>query len=71
MLSVQDAQHIVLSHAHRLERITVPLQQALGGILAEDLTAPDPLPPYPASTKVPASLELLTTGLVKVPFSCN
>ncbi|CAM6129634.1 unnamed protein product [Calypogeia fissa] len=51
MLSVQDALHIVLSHAPRLAPISVPLQQALGSILAEDLTAPDPLPPYPASVK--------------------
>lgn len=51
MLSVHDALHMVLSHAPRLPPITIPLQQALGSTLAEDLTAPDPLPPYPASTK--------------------
>jgi gephyrin len=52
MLSVQDALHIVLSHAHLLQPVSVSLRQALGRILAEDLTAPDPLPPYPASVKV-------------------
>ncbi|KAG6557815.1 hypothetical protein Mapa_000582 [Marchantia paleacea] len=51
MLSVHDALHIVLSVSHRLEPVSVPLHQALGATLAEDLTAPDPLPPYPASIK--------------------
>ncbi|OAE30164.1 hypothetical protein AXG93_4295s1190 [Marchantia polymorpha subsp. ruderalis] len=51
MLSVHDALHMVLSVARRLEPVSVPLHRALGCTLAEDLTAPDPLPPYPASIK--------------------
>eukprot|EP00250_Pteridium_aquilinum_P007913 c17529_g1_i2 orf=103-2175(+) len=51
MLSVADATRIVLSISKRLNPITLPLNQALGLVLAEDLAAPDPLPPYPASIK--------------------
>ncbi|XP_042520449.1 molybdopterin biosynthesis protein CNX1 [Macadamia integrifolia] len=51
MIPVTDALEIVLSTAQRLEPIAVPLQDALGKILAEDIQAPDPLPPYRASIK--------------------
>lgn len=51
MLSVEDATHIVLSITKCLEPVTVQLHEALGLILATDLHAPDPLPPYPASVK--------------------
>ncbi|CAH9133205.1 unnamed protein product [Cuscuta epithymum] len=51
MVSPDEALQIVLSAAHRLPPVTLPLHQALGRILAEDITAPDPLPPYPASIK--------------------
>lgn len=51
MIPVADATHIVLSVAQRLNPISLALHQALGLVLAEDLTAPDPLPPYPASIK--------------------
>lgn len=51
MISVDDALETVLSVARRLEPVTVPLHEALGRILAEEIRAPDPLPPYPASVK--------------------
>ncbi|GLJ08275.1 hypothetical protein SUGI_0085410 [Cryptomeria japonica] len=51
MISVEDAVNLVLSITKRLEPVTVPLHEALGLILATDLQAPDPLPPYPASMK--------------------
>ncbi|KAL4193081.1 hypothetical protein AMTRI_Chr06g175130 [Amborella trichopoda] len=51
MLSIEDATHIVLSRAQGLEPSTVPLPEALGLILAEDIKAPDPLPPFRASIK--------------------
>ncbi|XP_043716434.1 molybdopterin biosynthesis protein CNX1 [Telopea speciosissima] len=51
MIPVNDALEIVLSTAQRLEPITVPLQDAFGKILAEDIRASDPLPPYRASVK--------------------
>ncbi|VFQ94075.1 unnamed protein product [Cuscuta campestris] len=50
-VSSDEALQIVLSAARRLPPVTVSLHQALGRILAEDITAPDPLPPYPASIK--------------------
>ncbi|RAL45935.1 hypothetical protein DM860_006089 [Cuscuta australis] len=50
-ISSDEALQIVLSAARRLPPVTVSLHQALGRILAEDITAPDPLPPYPASIK--------------------
>lgn len=49
MISTEDALQIVLSVAQRLSPVTVPLHDALGKVLAEDVYAPDPLPPYPAS----------------------
>ncbi|XP_050223196.1 molybdopterin biosynthesis protein CNX1-like [Mercurialis annua] len=51
MISVEEALATVLKVAERLQPITVPLHDALGKVLAEDVLAPDPLPPYPASIK--------------------
>ncbi|KAL4612066.1 hypothetical protein ACB092_08G171900 [Castanea dentata] len=51
MVSADEALQIVLSVAQRLPPVTVPLLDALGKVLAEDIRAPDPLPPYPASVK--------------------
>lgn len=52
MISVNEALQIVLKVAQRLAPVTVPLHEALGKVLAEDIRASDPLPPYPASIKV-------------------
>ncbi|XP_057782155.1 molybdopterin biosynthesis protein CNX1 [Salvia miltiorrhiza] len=51
ILSVEEAAEIVLSVAQRLPPVTVSLHHALGKILAQDASAPDPHPPYPASIK--------------------
>ncbi|XP_074556443.1 molybdopterin biosynthesis protein CNX1 isoform X1 [Curcuma longa] len=51
MLSVEEALRIVLGAAERLPPVSVPLHEALGLVLAEDVCAPDPLPPYRASIK--------------------
>lgn len=51
MLSVQEAVEIVLTVAKRLPSVSVPIHEALGKVLAQDVTARDPLPPYPASIK--------------------
>lgn len=51
MISAEDALATVLTVAQRLPPITLPLHDALGKVLAEDIRAPDPLPPYPASIK--------------------
>ncbi|XP_038715662.1 molybdopterin biosynthesis protein CNX1 isoform X2 [Tripterygium wilfordii] len=51
MISPEEALEIVLRVAQRLPPVTVPLHEALGMVLAEDIRAPDPLPPYRASVK--------------------
>ncbi|XWS28464.1 hypothetical protein CRYUN_Cryun25bG0071900 [Craigia yunnanensis] len=51
MISADEALQIVLSVAQKLPPVTVPLHQALVKVLAQDIRAPDPLPPYPASIK--------------------
>ncbi|XP_072970141.1 molybdopterin biosynthesis protein CNX1 [Typha angustifolia] len=51
MIPVDEALRIVLSVAKRLDPVTVPLHDAPGHVLAEDVRAPDPLPPYRASIK--------------------
>lgn len=52
MISAEQALETVLKLTHRLPPVTVPLHDALGKVLAQDIRAPDPLPPYPASVKV-------------------
>jgi molybdopterin molybdotransferase len=49
MLRVEEAREVILRHApsRRVDRL--PLERALGLILAEDVTAPEPLPPFPRS----------------------
>lgn len=56
MLSVEEAVEIVLRVAQRLPPVTVSLHRALGKILAQDVVAPEPHPPYRASIKVSLSL---------------
>ncbi|XP_019460843.1 PREDICTED: molybdopterin biosynthesis protein CNX1 isoform X2 [Lupinus angustifolius] len=51
MFSVNDALKTVLNICERLPPITVSLHDALNKVLAQDILAPDPLPPYPASVK--------------------
>ncbi|XP_002975554.2 molybdopterin biosynthesis protein CNX1 isoform X1 [Selaginella moellendorffii] len=51
MVSVAEAVSLALSVAARREPVEIELLQALGLVLAEDLQASDPLPPYPASVK--------------------
>jgi gephyrin len=51
MIPVPQAQETVLAHAQPLAPVTVPLSGAQGLILAEDVTAAAPLPPFPAAVK--------------------
>ncbi|CAI0452373.1 unnamed protein product, partial [Linum tenue] len=51
MISAEEALQIVLGAAQRLSPTVVPIHEALGKVLAEDIRARDPLPPYPASIK--------------------
>lgn len=46
----QEAWEIISRHLRRLEAESVPLMQAAGRILAEDILAPEDFPPFAAST---------------------
>ena len=52
MISIPEAQRIVLQHTQVTQPREVGLQDALGRVLAHDVHAQEPLPPFPASIKV-------------------
>ncbi|KAF3336319.1 molybdopterin biosynthesis protein CNX1 isoform X1 [Carex littledalei] len=51
MIPVEEALQTVLRVANRLDTVAVSLSDALGHVLAEDVLALEPLPPFPASIK--------------------
>jgi gephyrin len=51
MLAVPTALEIVLEHAKPLAAVVVPVAQAVQHVLAADVAAADPLPPFPAAMK--------------------
>lgn len=52
LLSVEEAQSLVAAHANLdVTSVNVNFSAALGFVLAEDVVALDPLPPFPASIK--------------------
>lgn len=51
MLSVEDALDVTLAQAHTPAPVHRPLSEVRGAILAADIAAREPLPPFPASTK--------------------
>ncbi len=50
MLSVEEALEVTLAQASRLPPVTRRLSRVRGAILAADVAAHEPLPPFPAST---------------------
>lgn len=52
MLTVAEATEVVLKHTPLLSPILSGLSDCLGHVLAQDVLAPEPLPPFPASMKV-------------------
>lgn len=52
MISIPEAQGIVLQHTPVLEKEVIPLHAGVGRVLAETVTARDNLPPFPASIMV-------------------
>ncbi|HWI65475.1 MAG TPA: gephyrin-like molybdotransferase Glp [Symbiobacteriaceae bacterium] len=46
MLQVEEAREVILRHAPPRRVVRLPLEQALGLVLAENLTAQEPLPPF-------------------------
>ncbi|XP_078434389.1 molybdopterin biosynthesis CNX1 protein / molybdenum cofactor biosynthesis enzyme CNX1 (CNX1) [Wolffia australiana] len=51
MITAEEALCIVLGAARRLDPVILPIENALGRILAEDVRGREPLPPYRASVK--------------------
>lgn len=51
MLPVEEALQITLAQTELLAPVTLPLSESRGAILASDIAAREPLPPFPASTK--------------------
>ncbi|MEE9276609.1 MAG: gephyrin-like molybdotransferase Glp [bacterium] len=49
MISVEEAQETILSRIAPLGRVRVPLVEALGRVLDEEVIAPRPIPPWPNS----------------------
>lgn len=51
LIPVEEAQRIVLEHTRLLEPVKVPLTEALGRVLAENIRADEDMPPFAASAK--------------------
>ena len=51
-VSIPEAQQTILAETAALAQVSVPLAQATGKVLASDVIAREPLPPFPASIKV-------------------
>jgi len=51
LLPVPEAVDIILSHSLPLGECEVPRDEAVGLVLAQDIIADEPLPPFPASIK--------------------
>ncbi len=51
LVSIEHALTTILARSPVLPVIRVPLAQALGGVLAADVVAPAPVPPFPAAAK--------------------
>ncbi len=51
LLSVEEAKRIVRDQVRPLEVVEVPFDRAQGLVLAEDVRAAEPMPPFPASAK--------------------
>ncbi len=49
MIRVEEAREIVLQNAPARRVKRLPLEEALGCVVAQDLVAPEPLPPFPRS----------------------
>lgn len=58
MLTFEDARSTLLSFAHPLGAERIPIDHADGRVLAEDLVAPAPLPPFDSSAMDGIALDL-------------
>ncbi|RME85030.1 MAG: molybdopterin molybdenumtransferase MoeA [Caldilineae bacterium] len=51
LVSIDHALNTILAHSPLLDEETVPLEEALGRVLCQDVVAAMPVPPFPASAK--------------------
>ncbi|MDM8519941.1 molybdopterin molybdotransferase MoeA [Anaerolineales bacterium HSG6] len=49
MIPIEEALSLIERHVQRLPAISLPFEQTLGLVLAEDIVAVEPMPPFPAS----------------------
>ena len=71
MISIPEAQRIVLAESEALPSITASLSEAVGAILAEDVQAPENVPPFPASIKVITNLMSMTDLRLTLPLGLS
>lgn len=50
MISIEEALNIIQREVHPLPPVKLAFQEALGYVLAEDIFAAEPMPPFPASS---------------------
>ena len=50
IISIEDALAVIHQNVRRLPTISVALSTALDYVLAADVTAAEPMPPFPASS---------------------
>ena len=65
MITVKQAQEIILSHAKVLPAEEIKFNKGTSRILAENIVAKDPLPPFPASIKDGYAVKSSDQSLVK------
>ncbi len=65
MLPVPEALDIVLKHTTTMPSETISIADAFGRVLAHDVHAQEPVPPFPASIKVGGGL-----SMIGVPYGC-
>ena len=68
MISIADAQNLVEAHASRLPGISLPIQDALGMILAEPVVSPLDVPPFDQSA-MDGYAFLFGTGVRNEPYT--
>jgi hypothetical protein len=69
MILIPEAQRIVLEQIRPLGTEQVDISAALGRVLAATITAPDALPPFPASIKVHWAGALQDAGTCNIQFN--
>jgi molybdopterin molybdotransferase len=66
LISVEDAQRVILGRAKRLEAERVPIERAAGRVLAEPASALVDLPPFPSSAMDGYAVRAIDTTAARV-----